>query len=714
MRTLYALLAVVGMSAAAWGDGMIVDPRHHRPVGDLFTVKNHIVTVSIDDQHAVTEIDQMIKNISGRMAEAVYLFPVPKDAQISGFEMWMGERKVDGEILPADKAREIYNSIVRSKRDPALLEYVGLGAYRTSVFPFAPDEEKHLRIRYSELLRKDGGLVRYVYPLNTEKFSKYPLEEARVEVTIRSKGKIKTLYSPTHPVNLTRGSETSARAAWSVRKEIPRIDFELYYSTDEGEIGASLMTYRPDPKEPGYFLLLASPRVETGGRVEPKDIVFVLDKSGSMRADNKMGQARDALTYCLRSLNAGDRFGIVSFNDRVDKYAEKLVAFSEGEKERAAAHVFGLEANSGTNINEALAAALGLFEAGDRLKMVVFLTDGLPTVGVTEVGAIVKNAGAANAAKVRVFTFGVGYDVNTTLLDKIARENRGESEYVKPQENLEARVSGFYSKVQSPVLSDLKVEWGGIRVKDLLPRQMPDLFRGGQVMVAGRYEGSGPVKIAVSGTALGREQRFEFEVGFEERSEGTAKLFVERLWAQRQIGHLLDQIQLYGKSQELVDEVVRISTKYGIITPYTSFLIREDVNLQDRQAHAREAEGRMMKAYAKPAGEPATLLAASKDGLRRADKAQGGGMGGAARYENEEGKQVEVQTIKIVGRRTFYLRQGVWQEADLPAKVDPVTVKYYSDEFFKLLAENEELNTIATLDADVIVRIGEKYIRLAK
>ncbi len=712
MKRTLVLLALLGASAPAWADGVIVAPNHHRPVADLFTVRNHIVTVAIDDQHAVTEIDQTIKNISGHMAEAVYLFPVPKDAHITGFEMWMGERKVDGEILPADKAREIYNSIVRTKRDPALLEYVGSGAYRTSVFPFAPDEEKHLRTRYTELLKKDSGMVRYVYPLNTEKFSKYPLEEARVEVTIRSKGKIKTLYSPTHPINVTRGSENAARASWSVRKEIPRVDFELYYSTDDGEVGASLLTYRPDPREPGFFLLLASPRAETGGQVEPKDIVFVLDKSGSMRADNKIGQARDALNFCLRSLNPGDRFGLVSFNDRVDKYSDRLLPYNNEEKERAAAHVFGIEANGGTNINDALLAALSLFEPGERLKMVVFLTDGLPTVGVTDVGTIVKNMGASNASKARVFTFGVGYDVNTTLLDKIARENRGDSEYVKPQENLEARVSGFYSKVQSPVMSDIRIDWGGIRVRDMLPRDVPDLFRGGQIVLAGRYEGSGPARIVVTGVAAGRRQSFEFEVGFDERSEGTSKIFVERLWAQRQIGNILDQIQLYGKSQELVDEVVRLSTKYGIITPYTSFLIREDGPLGDAKAKA-EAD-RQLNMLRQDTGARGFGQAEARKALSAPAAPAPMAAGGGVRFKDVEGRDVEARTVQIVGRRTLYLRQGLWREASIPENVDAAVVKYFSDEFFKLLEENADLNQVAALNADVIVQSAGRYYRLAK
>jgi Ca-activated chloride channel family protein len=710
MRT--ALMLVL-MAAAARADGLIVD-RRERPLTDFFTVKNHLVTVSIDEQHAVTEVDQTLKNVSGHPAEAVYLFPVPKGAQITGFEMWIGDQKVQGEILKAEEARQVYHSIVRSKRDPALLEYVGTGVVRTSAFLFPADEEKRFRIRYTELLRKESGLVRYLYPLNTEKFSKYPLEEARVEVTIRSKGKIKNVYSPSHPVDVARGSDTAARAAWSVKKDTPRVDFELFYSTDEAVVGTSLLTYRPDPAEPGYFLFLASPQLKTEGPVEPKDIVFVLDKSGSMRADNKIGQARDALTYCLRSLNEGDRFGIVAFSSAVEKYSDALVAFTEAEKEKAAAYVSRIVPNGGTNIHDALLAGLSLFERGDRLKMVIFLTDGLPTAGVTGVPAIVKNVTDANAAGVRLFTFGVGYDVNTTLLDKLARENKGDSDYVKPRENLEAKVSGFYTKVQSPVLAGLKLDWGGVAVKEVLPRQIPDLFKGGQIVVSGRYVDSGSRKVVLTGTAQGKEQRFEFEGLFEEKSDGAARLFVERLWAQRKIGYIIDQIQLYGRSQELVDEIVRLSVKYGIITEYTSFLIRDDVRLGDARRNAERAGQELEEKLRQDTGEAGQNRALSKKDLQSAPQAPAAGAGGGAQYKDEKGNTVQVRSVQNVGRRTFFQKNKVWQEADVPEGVQPREVKFFSEEFFKLLEESADLNAVATLDADVIVKVKDTYYKLAR
>ncbi len=706
MRTALALLLLAG---AAYADGLVVD-RRERPVTDLFTVKNHFVKVAIDDQHAVTEVDQTLRNVGGQDTEVVYIFPIPKNANITGFEIWVGDKKMEGEILKADKARSVYNELVRAKRDPALLEYVGLGVYRTTLFPFGHNEEKRLRIRYSELLEKDSGLVRYVYPLNTEKFSKHPLEEARVEVTIASKGRIKTVYSPSHSVDVSRASDTGARAVWSVQRDWPRTDFELLYSTDEGDIGANLITFRPDPSEPGYFVLLASPKVKFEGKPEPKDIVFVLDKSGSMRPARKLDQAKEALVYCLRSLNEGDRFGIVVYSSGVEKYADRLVDYRDAEREKAVAYVERIAADGGTNINEALIQGLTLFQPDSRLKMIIFLTDGLPTVGVTQVPDIVRNVKAANAANIRLFNFGVGYDVNTTLLDKLARENSGDSEYVKPGENLEVRVSGFYSKVQSPVLSTIKVDWGGIKTREVQPRQVPDLFKGGQLVIVGRYETAGRAVLAVTGMAQGKEQKFEFPVVFEEKSEGTAKLFVERLWAQRQIGYIIDQIQLYGKTDELVNEIVRLSTKYGIITEYTSFLTRDDVRLSDRKANFDRARGELDK-LKEDTGQSGNRQAEAKKAFQSGTQAPAAGGGG---YLGADGKRVEVKHVQNVGRRTFFQKNKVWQEADVPEGVQPIEVKFFSDEFFKLLDENAELNQIAALDGDVIVKLGEKHYKLAK
>jgi Ca-activated chloride channel family protein len=701
------------MAAAAYADGMLVD-RRERPLTDSFAVKNHFVTVAIDDQLATTEVDQVLRNVSGHPAEAVYLFPVPAGANITGFEMWVGDRKMDGEIMDAAKAREIYHSIVRSKRDPALLEYVGQGVYRTSVFPVGVDEEKRLRIRYTELLKKESGLVRYLYPLNTEKFSRFPLEEAKVEVTIKSKGKIRTVYSPSHTVDVQRASETSARATWSARRDLPRVDFDLYYSADDAVVGMNLLTYRPAADKPGYFLLLASPALRIEGPVEPKDIVFVLDKSGSMRADHKMDQAKEALSFCLRSLNEGDRFGIISFASGVDRYTERLVTFNEAEKEKALGHVQRIESQGGTNINEALLQALSLFETGERLKMIIFLTDGIPTHGVTDPGAIAKNIAAANTLNVRLFNFGVGYDVNTILLDKLARENKGDSDYVKPKENLEEKVSRFYTKIQSPVLSSLRIDWGEVRVKDVLPRTIPDLFKGGQIVMTGRYEGTGARKIVLAGMIQGKERRFEVDAAFDEKSDGLGKLFVERLWAQRKIGDIIDQIQLYGRAQELVEEIVALSIQYGIITEYTSFLIREDAKLGDGKDNARRA-GEQLRKLEKGDGPQGNLQAESKKLLQTSDKAAAPTAGaGLGRYRDEGGKEVEAKTVANVGRRTFFQKKNVWQEADVPEDVKAQEVKYYSDEFFRLLGAHPELNQIAALDSDVIVKVDGQHVKLAK
>jgi Ca-activated chloride channel family protein len=345
--------------------------------------------------------------------------------------------------------------------------------------------------------------------------------------------------------------------------------------------------------------------------------------------------------------------------------------------------------------------------------MVIFLTDGLPTNGVTDMNSIVKNVTAANTMNVRLFNFGVGYDVNTILLDKLARENKGDSTYVKPKENIEEKVSAFYTKVQSPVLSSLKVDWGTVKVKTVLPRHIPDLFKGGQVIITGRYEGSGAQKIVLTGTSQGKERRFEIEGAFDEKSAGLAKFFIERLWAQRTIGDIIDQIQLYGKAQELVDEIVRLSIKYGIITEYTSFLIREDANLHDDKGNARRA-GEELRRLQQGDGVGGNRQAESKKELQSAEKAAAPTAGAFGKFKDENGKDVEARTVQNVGRRTFYQKKTVWQEADVPENVEAKVVKFYSDEFFTLLEEHPELNQIAVLDSDVIVKVKDQHVKLAK
>jgi len=483
------ILILIASSVASADGVMIVRPIPallERP--EPFSVRYHRVDVTIENQAATTVIDQVFVNNNDHDVEGMYVFPIPEAASITEFAMWMNGEKVTGELLDAREARRVYREIVNSMRDPGLLEYAGRDMYRAFVYPIPRRGEVRIEMSYQEVLDYDAGLVTYRYPLNTERFSREPLEDVSIAIEIESGTPIRSLYSPSHEVDAVV-SGPSASCGYEDKNVKPDRDFFLYYTVSEEDVGLNLLTHK-EAREDGYFMLLLSPgRIEDPGRVMPKDIVFVIDRSGSMKGD-KIEQAKAALAHSLERLNDGDRFNVITFATQVRAFGEGLVEATPGNIEDALAFVAKIEAAGSTNIDEALWEGLDSPES-ERPQMLVFLTDGLPTVGEQDVATILENAEARNGADVRIFSFGVGYDVNTTLLDQLSLDNRGTVEYVKPDEDIEQKVTSFYDKVSMPILSDISIEFDGVEVYDTYPVDLPDIFNGTQALVLGRYEGSG-------------------------------------------------------------------------------------------------------------------------------------------------------------------------------------------------------------------------------
>ena len=526
------------------------------------TVKYHRVEVTIENQRATTRIDQVFINDYDRDIEGTYIFPLPEDAAISTFDMWVDGKRLEGRVLPKDEARRIYEEIVRSRRDPALLEYVGRNAFQARIFPIPARGEKRVQIEYSQLLTADSGLVKYVYPLNTEKFSPKPLKEVSVSVQIKGSQAIKSVYSSSHDVAVVRKSDREAIASYEAANVRPDKDFVLYYTLSGDDVGLNLLTYRPSGED-GYFLLLAAPKVEfDASQVVPKDVILVLDTSGSMEG-KKIVQAREALQFVLDHLNDADRFNIVTFNTAVTRYADALRPAAD----RAAARKFvdDIRAAGGTNIDGALREALqGV--SSERPSVVIFLTDGLPTAGVTDAGTIAANAKKAAATSVRLFTFGVGYDVNTILLDTLATQNRGASAYVKPEENLEEAVSAFYAKVGQPVLTDLRIDFGTARVYDTLSRSpSPISSPAASSSSPGAIAATAP-RTSCSRASPATASRASPSPPISPRPS-LSDPTVARLWATRKVGYLLTQIRLHGADKELIDEIVSLATRSASSRP---------------------------------------------------------------------------------------------------------------------------------------------------
>ena len=677
-----AFLFVVVASLGVLADGVIL-PDH--PEHGWLSIVYHHVSVDVQDGVVVTHVDQLFRNDTGRDLEGRYVFPLPPGAIVSSFAMWVDGEAMEGTVLPADEARAIYEDFVRRAIDPALLEYVGRDTLSARIFPIPAGDERRIEISYTELLAADQGLHRYRYPLDTERFSARALESLKIDIRIETSAPLRAIYSPTHALSVSRANDHLATVAHQDQDVLPTSDFFLYYSVQPERMGMTLLTYRT-PGEDGYFLFIATPPATTEVASIPKDIVLILDQSGSMSGE-KIEQAKRALVFILQNLNPGDRFAVVAFSDVATALHASLVPASSDYVVPATAWVERLQADSGTHIDEALQLGFSFFEANDRPRFLVFLTDGEATVGETDTLVIAEHSRSANTTAARLFNFGVGYDVNTVLLDQLAQENRGTSSYVLPGENLEVVLSSFYRRIASPVLADPILEVSSVETIDVFPRVLPDLFRGSQLLILGRYCGAGESEIRLSGEVNGIRTTYSVTRPFPETELGAS--FLPRLWAGRRIAALLDQIRLYGESDELVDAVIKLSTTYGIITPYTSFLV------DDTKAYsAEEMADAVRAATAPPTGASAVQGSAALRTLSEAETVQTG-----------------TEQVRAVEDRTYFLRDGIWVDSTHTDE-ETIRIAAYSEAYFDLVTHLPWIAPHLAVGEWVIVRAGTAYVQI--
>jgi len=713
--------ALLAFPESAHADGIIIPdpPPVPEPVPlqeSWLTIRYHRVTVSIDNQIAVTRVEQEFVNDLDWEVEGTYIFPLPKGATISKFVIWVDGVALESRILPAEEARQIYEDIVRERRDPALLEYIGRDAVQARIYPIPPGESRVIELEYSQALNMDQGLVKYLYPLNTEKFSAQPLEECSLRVELVSPQPLRSVYSPTHQDRLSIVREGDYRAVLGYEEYdlLPDQDFEIIYTVSEEDVGLNLLTYL-DPERSssfareGYFLLMAAPSVETD-RIVPRDVILVLDTSGSMEGV-KLEQAKQAASYVLEHLNPEDRFNIIAFSTGVKRFAYDLQPASQASQ--GVSWIENMSALGGTNINQALLDALSLnsvdaFE-GSRPQVILFLTDGLPTEGVTEVVQILANIQAAAPAHTRLFSFGVGDDVNTELLDTLANENRGLVSYVRPDERIDEEVSSLYAKIQTPVLTDLEIDFGRVIVEELYPPEIPDLFAGSQLLLAGRFrlpEGvSGQEQILLTGKVGSQTKTYRYQVNFDPDAVSPAgHSFIPRLWAARKIGYLLTQIRHQGENEEWVEAVIELSLQYGIITPYTSFLIEEDQIFSSEGKD--EAAENLLEASSGPAtGADAVEKADAESSLRAAESVPQVNL-----PEEGMGQDAREQALKVVGEKTFYSQEGIWMDSLFEPGMDPVLIDFGSSAYYEFLDARPEWGVYFALGEEVIfVEDGDAY-----
>ncbi|HET6441431.1 MAG TPA: VIT domain-containing protein [Phycisphaerae bacterium] len=566
-----SLLLVLVAAVEMRGAGLLVPKDKSLPP---LAVKYLRVDVRVENQAAVTHVVQEFQNSTNSNLECTYIFPLPKGAAVSDFAMYVNGKRTKGELVEKEKARQVYEEIVRRMRDPALLEYMDGSLLRMRIFPVPAKGTQKVEVEYAEVVPMDGGLAEYVFPLRMGDKASQTLEDFTVAVRVKSETPLKSVYSPTHEVGVSRPNDYEAVAGVETKAAVLDRDFQLFWTVDKKDFGLSLMTYRPDPKQAGLFLILVCPKGEVNAdeRV-PRDVAFVLDTSGSMKG-GKIEQAKKALKFCIGELGKDDRFAIVQFSTAAQAFETGWTRADDGAKKKACAWIDGFEAAGGTNAGEALERVFALPIKKNRPATIFFVTDGRPTVNVTDPEALSKLVKENNKGNLRIFTFGVGDDVNTHLLDRMSDETGGLPEYVRGGEAIDGKVTRLFAKMSHPVLTDLAIEIPGVKVTEMYPKQLPDLFRGSQAVLVGSYEGAGDSVIRLRGRVGDKKEEFVYEGTFPEKC--TDRSFIGPIWAHRKIGYLLDQIRLHGEDKELKDEVIRLSVAYGIETPYTSYLVLEN------------------------------------------------------------------------------------------------------------------------------------------
>lgn len=738
-------------------------------VPDTLQIAGVDVQVSIVEQVATTTMDIRLTNPTTRRLEAELLVPVPDGAAVRGFAFDGAASQPTAQLLPADEARRTYEAIVAQIKDPALLEFVGCNLVRSSVFPVEAGGAQRVRLTYEHLLTADGDRVDYVLPRSEALGQITPWN---VSVEIKSARPISTVYSPSHPVDTRRSGEGAMTVKLRQSAATEPGPFRLSCLKGGGGVSASLMAY-PDAKgDGGYFLLLAGlPEKPATGDAKPmkREVTLVIDRSGSMSGE-KIEQVKEAAKQIVGALDEGESFNIYIYNDGVQAFSPAAVAKSSGTVKLASEFIEAVTANGGTNIHEALLQALSQSATPDTVPLVLFMTDGLPTVGNTSELAIRNVAMQSNPHQRRIFTFGVGYDVNAPLLQKISDETRAASTFVLPDEDVEVKVAGVFKRLQGPVLTGAHLtattadNAKTVAVMDLIPDRLPDLFEGDQLVLLGRYlHAEAGLTFTLNGAFMGQPRTFAFTFPLEKAT--TRNAFIPRLWASRRIAQLVDDIRQMGadasaaayasaaahsnahapalassstilasgaahsaspsastgaggvtgdpKVKELVDEIVRLSTEFGVLTEYTAFLAREGTDLSKRDALLAEACGNLESR--------AVQTRAGAGAVNQAENYQAQVAQGCSNYSNRywdaNMNRVEITGVQQICDRAFFNRSGRWIDSRLVDTAETAspkrTVEFGSAEFSKLLERLAAQNRsgCVSLRGDILLDVdGESVL----
>jgi len=700
---------VLGLCGIATAQPMLVPTD--RGV-EALAMEYYRVEMDVTDGVANADVKMGFRNHTSRQLEATFIFPLPDGATIGEFRMEMNGKWVEGKVLEKKEAERIYTTIVARMKDPGLLELVGKNLFQARVFPVPANGVQRIELSFATSLPQEGGNFSLTYPLKTARNFCNTAKDFTFSVELHSSAPLKSIYSPSHKLSIRKKGDNDAVVGYEQQGATFAEDLKLFYSVDYNDVGLSVLSYAKEG-EPGFFMLLAAPGAkDTADEIPDKKLLFVVDTSGSMNGE-KMDRVKSALTYAIKRLKDGDKFNIIRFSTDVERMFDSARKANAENKEEALKFVSDMEASGGTAIDEAL--TIGTAAITDPETLVVFLTDGEPTIGETDIKKIAANVQLTNRLGARIFPFGVGVDLNTVLLDQLARDHRGSPTYLAPDKDIETSLATFYDKISHPVLSNITLSMPGAKVFSVLPGNIPDLFRGEQLVIVGRYRKAGATLIRVEGTLGGKKKKYDFETRLPENK--VKKDFIPRLWAKRQVGVLLEQIRIGGEQRAQVDEVTQLATRYGIVTPYTSYLVTEpgdttgrdprpprpmrpprDRNRSGGPGATRTSSGLGGAPAATPAMQPEEAIADMDELKKESGEKAVEVARKVKRMKNAQVAGEDMGNVRMAAGKTFRWESGGWVDEKVAgASGTPVRIKPYSKAYFELAASSDDIAQILAL-----------------
>ncbi|MDR2443903.1 MAG: VIT and VWA domain-containing protein, partial [Deltaproteobacteria bacterium] len=531
-----ALVFILGLGLAGFNEALaqtsVIAPREPPQIGRNapYTVEAVELIANIDGQKAEVLFRQTVVNNSKKPIELDFMAPLPLGGQVSGLTFVSNGKELVGQIYPKDEAFQIYQQIVNRLKDPALLEWAGQGLYRARVFPLEPGKKSTLELSMTYLLPKVDGRVDFIFPIEGPLTQGRTIARQEVVITLNGQG-LSGFYSPIDGVTIDQKS-SPIRAELNLSKADIIDSFQFHYLMDSGPMGGMVLSHKPNSDEDGFFLFLVEPVIEAQENKPkiPKTVIFVLDRSGSMEG-SKFTQAQGGLRFVLERLEPQDSFNLVDFSSQVTLFKPELVTMNDKNRSEAMKYINNLRAGGNTNIEEAMVSAIKQVPIG-RPTYIIFLTDGQATTGITKEEDLIEIVLGQNAKKeANIFCFGVGHDVNSRLLDRLASGASGFSTFVEPNQSIEESIASFFRKITSPSLVR-PVLTSSLTVNRLIPGRIPDIFLGVQSLVVGRYPKGGQTVLTLSGKVGDDNTVYTYQSNLTDKASLGGD-FIAQLWAQR-------------------------------------------------------------------------------------------------------------------------------------------------------------------------------------